>query len=68
MKIGNAEFNLEQISKYTREEFIATFKGKGKFDINQAADLLDKHFKKEEVKEVVEESVEEKPKRRRKRK
>jgi hypothetical protein len=66
MKIGNFEFNVDAMSNVTREEFIARYKGKLKADINYAADLLDRYFKKEEV--VVEEVQVEKPKRRRKRK
>ena len=62
MKIGNAEFNVDAISTMTREQFISSFKGKIKYDINQAADLLDKYFKKEFCEEV----KQSKPKRRRK--
>jgi hypothetical protein len=62
MKIGNFEFNVDAMSGVTREEFITKYKGWLKADINYAADLLDRYFKKEEV------VVEEKPKRRRKRK
>ena len=70
MKISNVEFNVDALSGTTREEFISVYKGKLKADINYAADLLDRYFKKEEVvlERLQNESQEDKPKRRRKRK
>jgi hypothetical protein len=62
MKIGNAEFNVEVVSTMTRDQFINKFKGRIKYDINQAADLLDGFFKKEFCEEV----KQSKPRRRRK--
>lgn len=62
MKIANIEFNVDSLSRITREQFVTMYKGKLLADINKSADFLNEYFKKEEV------SEEEKPKRRRKRK
>lgn len=66
MKIGKIEFNIDALSKMTRSEFEAKYKGALSTDLKYTIDILDRYFKKEEVvQEVVQD---EKPKRRRKRK
>lgn len=47
MKIANIEFNVNAMANVTREEFIERYQGRLKADINYAADLLDRYFKKE---------------------
>lgn len=72
MKIANIEFNVDALSKMTREQFIAKFKGKLMADINKSADYLNDYFKKEEVVSVDDvtwvASNDEKPKRKRRKK
>jgi len=57
MKIGNTSFNLESLSKMTKDEFISRYAGKIGADINEAAKTLSKHFKKiEDVKTYAQET------------
>ena len=66
MKIANIEFNVDSLSKITRDQFVNLYKGKLMADINKSADFLNEYFKKEEV--VYNTEVEEAPKRKRRRK
>ena len=75
MKIGNASFNTESLSKMTRKQFVERYAGKIGSDVNAAAEKLSEYFMEEEVilEEIQEEVVytadlEEAPKRKRRRK
>ena len=69
MKIGNASFNTESLSKMTKQQFIERYAGKIGTDVNAAAEKLNEYFMEEIKEEVVYTAdVEEAPKRKRRRK